>query len=415
MATVKTCFADGELCRCYVAAASCILSCTYGKRDVTAHIKSLVENRCLDITISPQLFDDCGTERSPVLEIHSGSPLVALRKRTLVVSEGARWRQPLLDVHHIVRANYGTDAHHVDVMARLRAHAQHARAMNMLVTNATMGGDPAPNVQKRLHVHLYDRPELHILVLIIASHDTTRYRKLHALWKDHLRRAPANITCRFIVSDPAQRDEVCEDAAEHTLVVRQHESYIPGIYNKTIAALTHMLARENTYGAVVRTNLSTFWNWDRLNHIVSDSHAHRFQPNARPLYTGCPVNSLSPANACSETEQYDLSKHPVPFVSGTTIVLNRAAAHLLAKVGSKHMYYSFLHTIDDVLIAWVLDAHGIKMETLAGISWLSWPDTARSNDLHDARNFPAFRTRGASLEATYYRMLVDQYLLYFGA
>lgn len=160
-----------------------------------------------------------------------------------------------------------------------------------------------------------------------------------------------------------------------------------------------------------RTNLSTFWNWDRLHDIVTRAHAHRFQLDSKPLYTGCMINRISPATACAYAEQYDLTTRPVVFASGTTIVLNRAAARLLATAGSNHVYYAALHTIDDVLIAWVLDALGVTAEDAGDVSWLAWPNAARLSDLRDPREYPAFRTRGVSLEATYFRMLSDQYRL----
>ena len=252
-----------------------------------------------------------------------------------------------------------------------------------------------------------------ILVLVIASAQTPRYQKLYRLWKQHAQNAdPRHFTIRFVFANPNIAENVVEVEQDQHLFVRQKETYIPGIYVKTIQALHHMLridsGKEARFRAVLRTNLSTFWHWKRLWHAISLSTA--FNDDAPPLYTGHTIHAVSPTTSGADIAHHGLLATETTFVSGTTIVLNQTAARLLAIVGSKHDYYARLHTIDDVLAAWVLQAYGVAASQPPDIKeqWLAMPYRPLLYDLRSAQHL-AYRTCGVKNDVHYFAYLMKQY------
>ena len=130
-----------------------------------------------------------------------------------------------------------------------------------------------------------------ILVLVIASDQTQQYIDMQALWRARI--PPADFDVWFVKSMSADmwiwslesdcksdcdckksvrttdNIGICEDS--RTIFVKQDETFIPGILNKTVVALEYFLGRHE-YTHVWRTNLSSVLDFDGLRlFLLSDA------------------------------------------------------------------------------------------------------------------------------------------------
>ena len=114
-----------------------------------------------------------------------------------------------------------------------------------------------------------------ILVLVIASDHTQQYIDMQAVWRARI--SPADFDVWFVKSMSADmwiwssdnNIGICEDS--RTIFVKQDETFIPGILNKTVVALEYFLGRHE-YTHVWRTNLSSVLDFDGLRlFLLSDA------------------------------------------------------------------------------------------------------------------------------------------------
>lgn len=100
-----------------------------------------------------------------------------------------------------------------------------------------------------------------IIILIIANH-SPKYLKMHRIWEKYIKNHP-NIHVFFIKSDPDIENDIVLDKENHTIYLKDTESLIPGIYNKTIASINYCL-KTMEFDFIYRTNLSSFLDLNRL-------------------------------------------------------------------------------------------------------------------------------------------------------
>ena len=114
-----------------------------------------------------------------------------------------------------------------------------------------------------------------ILVLVIASDQSQQYIDMQAVWRTRI--SPADFDVWFVKSMSADmwiwssdnNIGICEDS--RTIFVKQDETFIPGILNKTVVALEYFLGRHE-YTHVWRTNLSSVLDFDGLRlFLLSDA------------------------------------------------------------------------------------------------------------------------------------------------
>lgn len=107
-------------------------------------------------------------------------------------------------------------------------------------------------------VRILSSPPIRVLVLSIASDGNDIYKAEQNLWRTYMKQHP-NIDCYFIKSS-ATFPHVC---------VFDDTIYVPGeerldtIKHKTIEAIRYCL-RDQRYTHILRTNLSSFWIWERF-------------------------------------------------------------------------------------------------------------------------------------------------------
>lgn len=101
------------------------------------------------------------------------------------------------------------------------------------------------------------KPHYKLAVLVLASQDQPRYDAFRNIWLEYYTRHP-EVLVHFVYGDSgtqklSPRDFLFRDIPEN---------YIPGMARKTLRAMYHI--REHfEFDYFLRTNLSTFWIWDR--------------------------------------------------------------------------------------------------------------------------------------------------------
>lgn len=167
-----------------------------------------------------------------------------------------------------------------------------------------------------------------ILVLIISSNTFPVYAQHRAVWRQYMQRYP-DIDCYFIQYDPFVRVPTVRD---NTLFLRGTERY--GLITaKTIEALEYFLRRKS-YTYVVRTNLSSVWDFPNLQTFLETKPREKF-------YSG----QLNVAES-------------VTFASGAGFILSQDVATLLVQHGRDIAKWT--HIPDDVVIAIRLQQLGIQ-------------------------------------------------------
>jgi hypothetical protein len=108
-----------------------------------------------------------------------------------------------------------------------------------------------------------------ILNIIIANFLPGVYSDLVTEWKRYMNSNP-EIRSLFIVYDSTISS--LYTLTENTLTIRGEDSYVPGIYEKTIFAIKVCLSLPEFSNVeyVIRTNLSSFWIWNRLIKFLDD-------------------------------------------------------------------------------------------------------------------------------------------------
>lgn len=111
-----------------------------------------------------------------------------------------------------------------------------------------------------------------IIVLIIASHNEVYnsfidlWREKIELWKStSLSENKMEFQFFFVFADPTITENIiCEN---DTITYKGEESLEPGIFLKTMAAIRYC-EEHFTYDSILRTNLSSFWNFSVLSDEI---------------------------------------------------------------------------------------------------------------------------------------------------
>ena len=159
-------------------------------------------------------------------------------------------------------------------------------------------------------------------IFVITNLDIPRWRQELATWEYNVKlNKPGNFEIHFIKC--AETDEKCVD------------SYIPGIYQKSVIAFKRHLGKYDIY---IRTNLSTWFDLERLQQLCMDMNT-----NKAPLYGGTIV--------------FDWG------ISGSGIFLNKASMKILMKDGFTSQYFHDKNTPDDVVIGKIMSKNKVSMNT----------------------------------------------------
>jgi hypothetical protein len=179
-----------------------------------------------------------------------------------------------------------------------------------------------------------------VLMLVISSDTYPVYAKHREVWKTYMKSHP-EVECVFITYHPLV---FVPTRTDDTLVLRGLERY-GTIYGKTIEALEYFLTRRK-YDYIVRTNLSSVWDFRRLREYLET------QPRER-VYAG--QTGVNPDTG-------------IAFASGAGILMSSDVARTL--LANAHIGRS-LNAFDDVAIAKALLVSGLSPSPLPRVDFIS--------------------------------------------
>jgi hypothetical protein len=181
--------------------------------------------------------------------------------------------------------------------------------------------------------------KIKVAVLIITLRGTERYENERKQWKKYMNKYK-NVDCYFIECDGTE--------GFNTIYSKCKESYVPGIFQKTILSLDKV---GDNYDYYIRTNLSSFFIiqnlLNKLENISQDV----------PYYSGVYCNQSG--------------KTHTSWVGGFGIILNKKSRKVLLDYGKKDKYFKN-KTADDVLIGDVLNDYNIKCTSIDDHIWYNW-------------------------------------------
>lgn len=120
-----------------------------------------------------------------------------------------------------------------------------------------------------------------LLVLVIATDDSNVYVKLQELWyRQIIASKVSEIQVYFIKCDPNLSEPI--KIIDKTVWVKYEEDMFHGITYKTIKAIEYFLQHDK-YDYILRTNLSSFYVFERLYDFLDKSRRDNF-------YGGVPGN-----------------------------------------------------------------------------------------------------------------------------
>ncbi len=170
-----------------------------------------------------------------------------------------------------------------------------------------------------------------IAVLIICSDNESIYKYLQESWKKFMHSDPEHIDAYFLRGDPSIHN-ICE-MHDDTIYAQTEESINPGLQNKTILALEHILSQEKKYDYIIRTNLSTFYVFPRLLEFLKN---------------------------CPKTRYYAGPLMKMGIASGSGFIMSRDIAELAAQ--HKNFFFNNSERLEDVLFGVFFKDHGIALQ-----------------------------------------------------
>ncbi len=172
---------------------------------------------------------------------------------------------------------------------------------------------------------------MRIAVLIICSDNKPIYKHLQESCKKFMHSDPEHIDAYFLRGDPSIQN-ICEIRGD-TIYAQTEESINPGLQNKTILALEHILSQEKKYDYIIRANLSTFYIFPRLLEFL---------------------------NNCPKTRYYAGPIMGMGFASGSGFIMSRDVAKLAAQ--HKNHFFNNSRSLEDVLFGVFFRNHGIALQ-----------------------------------------------------
>ncbi len=109
-----------------------------------------------------------------------------------------------------------------------------------------------------------------VLVLIIDSDDQPVYEYCRNVLRSYMNLRKDVFDCFFIRGDPNISSSYQVDESKNLMVAKCRDSLVPGVLIKSILCLGYLYEPGKNYDYVIRTNLSTFWIWDRILKFIED-------------------------------------------------------------------------------------------------------------------------------------------------
>ena len=192
---------------------------------------------------------------------------------------------------------------------------------------------------------------MRILILIISSENLPVYKKEKALWRTYMTSHP-EIDAYFIES----RVDFSTTYMENQTIYTQGEESYEQLIHKTLDALQFCMSTHYDY--IIRTNLSTVWDFNALYTYLQNCPKERFYSGPYGPYYN------------KKTLQYWFH-----FVGGMGIIMSKDVATLLLE--NRAITESF-RDIDDVDIGYTMYTIGVPIQPIYICSWDKCIDSAES-------------------------------------
>ncbi len=132
---------------------------------------------------------------------------------------------------------------------------------------------------------------LKCVVLVIASHNEA-FDGFKRIWEDHWEKSSDHLQdsiCFYLYNDP----NISEVRAEgNDLYFPYEETYpAPGLLLKTMDALDYLDRQQITYDFLLRTNLSSLFNWKNFKNFIDEQ-------TPKGLVAGVPYNTKRMSGMC---------------------------------------------------------------------------------------------------------------------
>jgi hypothetical protein len=172
-----------------------------------------------------------------------------------------------------------------------------------------------------------------LIFLIISSGNDPCYNKMKEINQSNYGRFKDKIKYFFVEYNETIKKDVV--VSGHDLFIRGKESFIPGIYDKTIKAIEYITNTYN-YKYLIRTNLSSFWNIQNALQLTTDLPTTRFAGGFTRL----------------------------GFLSGTCMIFSKDVSKIVYS-----RYIPNTNVIDDVTISHVIQSNGIPLYDITQYKW----------------------------------------------
>lgn len=214
------------------------------------------------------------------------------------------------------------------------------------------------------------------LILIIATDNVPAYKELQTIWESYMNSDPEHFEAYFIRANPDLPKPY--EIRKNTITYKTHESYAPGIINKTIGCMEALESRLDEFDFVIRTNLSSFYPFANLLKFLSGLPRENCYCGIS-LWTG-------------EIWLPNLDTTHIPFVSGAGIIFSRDIVKLLLK--EHRNYQRFKASLpDDVFIGLVCHKNSVPIKEAQRWDYPTYKHWLKSN--HKIEDFAYhFRAKG---------------------
>ena len=224
-----------------------------------------------------------------------------------------------------------------------------------------------------------------VIFLIISSDNEPVYAQMKELSPKYYSLFSDKIKFFFIENRQID-NQVIED--NNFLYVNGSESFIPGIYQKSIKAIEYV-NNKYSYDYIIRTNLSTFWHMENLFKFLDIKPKEKFA--AGYAFQG--------------------------FISGTGIIMSHDVGNIVVSNPTS----SYIG--DDLAISQTIQSHGIHLYDITEYKWGflipkidNLPSNCRylnidDNDFSDILNFRIKNGGDRSIDIHYFNVLLDKLYL----
>lgn len=189
--------------------------------------------------------------------------------------------------------------------------------------------------------YMYKYYRYRFLNLVLFSTDKPEYIEMYNLTRRFYKKYTNVDTVYYTYSENIEQDFY--DHNSNILYIKGKESRIPGILDKTIKAFKYCLSYFDykKYDYIVRTNISTIVNFDRLSYLLYSNSSH---------YAGGFKWTIDPDYRDKESGIVDDRYSGLEYCSGTCIIFSR---ELFRKMLERADYFD-REVIDDVSIGYLI-------------------------------------------------------------